>query len=295
MARKQATKAIDLPTEATFREYSDLARDYARRIVKEGLKVSLLTKRSAKIDKSGGAGFISVILHLEPATRFEGLGLSFQSCQWATPGCIKACLRYGGRMRFSDSMFARLWRSWLLADHPEKFFALLVKEIAREKNRARKKGLGFTVRLNGTSDLEWEAMKYQGVTLFEIFPEVQWYDYTKSPDRPLAVKIPNYHLVYSHNERSDEAREVEILKAGGSVAMVFDLRKGKEMPKEFTIGAHTFPVIDGDITDLRHTDPKGVIVGLKYKLAFSKRTKKAIKPPAGFVVSVIGRVNSVRA
>lgn len=282
-------KQQDLPVSGTHQEYSNLARDYAGQIARGEIKgAKLLTMRSAKIDKSGGAGFLSVILHLEPATRFEGAAISFQSCLWATAGCIKACLRFGGRMRFRGGAFARLWRSWLLADYPEIFFAMLTKEIAAAERKARRRGLGFTVRLNGTSDLTWESMPIAaagGRNIFEVFPEVQFYDYTKSPDRPLQVRIANYHIVYSHNEKSAAGREGEILAAGGSIAMVFDL-KGRSMPSRFKIGGRSYPVIDGDITDLRHLDPRGVIVGLKYKKAFSPRTRKAIEPPAGFVVKI---------
>jgi hypothetical protein len=280
-------KQANLPKEGTYQEYNDLARDYAGQIARGEVKApKLLTMRSAKIDKSGGAGFLSVILHLEPATRFEGAAFSFHSCLWATAGCIKACLRYGGRMRFSGSMFARLWRSWLLADHPEIFWKMLAKEIRVSEKRARRLGLGFTVRLNGTSDLTWESILFQGRSIFEHFPGVQFYDYTKSPDRPIEVRIANYHLVYSHSEKSDPIREGEILARGGSIATVFDLRGGKDLPSHHEINGVRYPVINGDLTDLRHLDPRGVIVGLKYKLAFSKRTKKAIAPPAGFVVKI---------
>lgn len=280
-------KQDQLPSTGTYQEYSDLARQYAGRVARGEIKgARLLTMRSAKIDKSGGAGFLSIILHLEPATRFEGEAFSFQSCKWATPGCIKACLRFGGRMRFRGGAFARLWRSWLLADHPEIFGRMLRKEIASGEKKARRKGLGFTVRLNGTSDLTWESIRFEGLTIFEWFPSTQFYDYSKSPDRPLEVRIANYHIVYSHNEKSDPKIEGRILRGGGSVAMVFDLRGGRSMPQRFKIGARWFPVIDGDVTDLRHLDPRGVIVGLKYKHAFNPRTRKAIEPPIGFVVKI---------
>jgi hypothetical protein len=271
------------PNYTTYEDASAAAREFAGRVARgEIQRAQLLTARSAKVDKSGGAGFLSVILHLQPAARFAGHVLTLTTCPWATAGCIKVCLQHAGRMRFGGSFFARLWRTWLLVDHPEVFGRMLIKEIKKAQKRAARKGLGFTARLNGTSDLSWESLLFEGRTMFEHCPGVQFYDYTKGVDRAAGVKLPHYHLVYSHNEKSDPAKEAAILKEGGSVAMVFN----GTPPETVKIGRRRFPVVDGDVTDLRHLDPAGVIVGLKYKLAFCKKTRRALKPPAGFVVSV---------
>lgn len=275
------------PSFKTFQEASTAAREFARKVAKgETPKARLLTMRSAKVDKSGGAGFLSVILHLQPAARFAGDVLTLSTCPWATAGCVKVCLQFAGRMRFGGSFFARLWRTWLLVDAPEVFGRMLIEEIKRAQRRAVRKGLGFTARLNGTSDLSWESLTFGGRTVFEHLPGVSWYDYTKSADRAAGVKVPGYHLVYSHNEKSDPRQEAAILKAGGSVAMVFDLKGGADLPETVKIGRRRFPVIDGDVTDLRHLDPAGVVVGLKYKMAFCRSTGRAIPAPEGFVVSV---------
>jgi hypothetical protein len=61
-----------------------------------------------------------------------------------------------------------------------------------------------------------------------------------------------------------------VIAAGGNVAVVFN-----ELPETY-LGK---PVINGDESDLRFLDPKGVIVGLKAK-------GKAIKDDSGFVVQV---------
>lgn len=51
--------------------------------------------------------------------------------------------------------------------------------------------------------------------------------------------------------------------------MVFAVPKGGELPTHYTITSGgrfaTAPVIDGDLTDLRFTDPVGCIVGLRAK------------------------------
>ena len=73
---------------------------------------------------------------------------------------------------------------------------------------------------------------------------------------------------------------LRILNEGGNVAVVF---RGK-LPESY-LG---FPVVNGDDTDLRFLDPKGVIVGLveKYAYQFDKGTgkNKLVTDNSGFVV-----------
>ncbi len=81
-----------------------------------------------------------------------------------------------------------------------------------------------------------------------------FYDYTKHPDRDVSG-IANYSLTFSLAESNDSEAE-QALAAGLNVAAVF-----KQVPTEF-LGR---PVVDGDESDLRFLDPKGVVVGLKAK------------------------------
>ena len=105
--------------------------------------------------------------------------------------------------------------------------------------------------------------------------------------RPVPERKPaaNYHLTFSLSEREDaeyssEEHARDALAAGVNVAVVFDLkRRGGKLPKTYALGgrrgslverllfkpAIRVPVIDGDISDVRFMDPKGVIVGLKAK------------------------------
>jgi hypothetical protein len=99
-----------------------------------------------------------------------------------------------------------------------------------------------------------------------LFPEVQFYDYTKVRNRKVS-HLTNYHLTFSKADGND--MDVRLIASTGmNVAVVF-----KEVPDTY-IGR---TVIDGDETDLRFLDPKGVVVGLKAK-------GKAKKDTTGFVV-----------
>ena len=109
--------------------------------------------------------------------------------------------------------------------------------------------------LNTTSDISWE-----NYNLFEKFPMLQFYDYTKIQKRALKFARgeypPNYHLTYSLNEDNYD-KAVEVLNEGGNIAVVFR----KDLPDTF-MGKK---VVNGDLHDLRYLDPKNVVVGLKAK------------------------------
>jgi hypothetical protein len=147
------------------------------------------------------------------------------------------------------------------------FKALLLSDIALFKLLAKKEGKEACVRLNGTSDISWERL---GV--FQSFPDVQFYDYTKNPVRALqfaAGAMPsNYHLTFSRSE-ANQSQCLDVLRAGGNVAVVF----GSALPSVW----QGFTVVNGDESDLRFTDKKNVVVGLKAK-------GDAKKDATGFVV-----------
>ena len=106
----------------------------------------------------------------------------------------------------------------------------------------------------------------------QAFPGLQFYDYTKNPNRiaaNLEGRMPaNYHLTFSRSEENDKVA-LSILQSGGSVAIVFTA-----LPAAFA-GA---PVVNGDETDLRFLDPRGCVVGLKAK-------GRAKRDESGFVVT----------
>jgi hypothetical protein len=108
------------------------------------------------------------------------------------------------------------------------------------------------------------------VTIFEAFPSLQFYDYTKISNRK---NIPeNYDLTYSYSGVQGYQKYVQIaLSAGMRIAAVF--RKRTEIPSSFM----GLDVVDGDNSDLRHLDPLGVIVALYAK-------GKAKKDLSGFVI-----------
>lgn len=231
---------------------------------------------SSKIKKNSKVLNIDTfVLYLAPHTMS-----GFNTCPMATKDCISGCLNTSGRAGMeinseNENMIinARIAKTKLFYENRNLFMNWLVAEISAAKKLSEKKGNGFAVRLNGTSDLPWNAYKVNGKTIFEIFSNVQFYDYTKVPNR--FDNIPaNYHLTFSYTGYNWPAAK-QVLDSGYNVAVVFDLYKTYNMRKENIKPLPTmfkgYPVIDGDVTDYRPLDNKGSIVALRFKKIADKK------------------------
>ena len=220
----------------------------------------LLSTKQAKMDKSTGLGYAPAIMHLQPH-KFMGKNL----CPGASDGCASTCLTSAGMMVFKNAVNARHERTRLVWENREAFMDQLTTEIQAHRAKALKNGLKPCVRLNGTSDIQWEKLT---PGLFTRFSDVVFYDYTKIAKRFAGDLPANYSLTFSRAEHNAAEAEA-VLKSGGNVAVVFaDVVPGKYLGR---------PVVDGDAHDLRFLDPRGVVVGLKAK-------GKARRDMSGFVV-----------
>ena len=263
---------------------------------------SLLTPPAGnpKVAKGLKKGVATAILHLTPA-----MGSGFQMCPKATIGCgggvvdgieVKgSCLVTAGRggmgldaRDMNTIQRARRRRThWFIARRDD-FLTRLVQEVELHEAKWRKKGLRPAVRLNGTSDLPWERIPVTRggkvyPNIMRAFPKVRFYDYTKRTDR---VDLPrNYHLTFSLADGNDADVE-RAFDAGMNVAAVMRTdeiarRAGTRYARKAPLPA-TFrgrPVIDGDETDWRPSDPQGVYVGLRAK-------GRAVRDTSGFVKDV---------
>jgi hypothetical protein len=231
----------------------------------------LLSTANPKIQKGTKLGYLSFILHLAPAD-LSG----HNTCPKATAGCKAACLNTAGR----GGMFrkgettnaiqkARIRKTKYFYEDRAGFMLDLAYDIQKGIKMAEKLGLKPVFRLNGTSDLSWEKYEvpvFCTRNIFELYPNVQFYDYTKVLGRKTA-DIPNYFLIFSKADGND-SDVARAMQQGMNVAAVFDEVPGEYMGKE---------VINADETDLRFLDPKGVIAGLKAK-------GRAKKDYSGFVI-----------
>jgi hypothetical protein len=228
--------------------------------------MALLTAPTAqaKMTKSAKSGvYLPYILHLAPAD-LSG----YNTCPKATAGCKAACLNTAGMGVFNNVQKARIQKTKYFFEQRREFYAQLIKEVASAERKANKLGKQLTMRLNGTSDLQWENYKMQdGKTIFELFPNVIFYDYTKIEKRQ-PNPFSNYSLTFSAADGNDIDVAVALQK-GMNVAVVF---RGDTLPQEW----QGKTVIDGDTDDLRFLDPQNVVVGLRAK-------GKAKKDKTGFV------------
>lgn len=227
--------------------------------------MALLTIANAKTVKGEDLGYLTGILYMAPSTFVKGLNV----CKFASEGCKKACLFSAGRGVMRPVIQARVRRSELFRDDQLAFFEQLNHEIRQLRDKAKRKGMKLAIRLNGTSDISWENIivpMFKDKNIFQLYPEIQFYDYTKNFTRVKNNKLNNYHLTLSRSE-TNEAKVLPLVSKS-NVAIVF-----KDVPSTYK----GFKVINGDSHDLRFLDEKGVIVGLTAK-------GKAKKDLSGFVV-----------
>ena len=235
---------------------------------------NLLTRNNHKTIKGEKMGYITYILYMSPYTdNSKGINL----CPFATVGCSNACLFKSGLGGIYTSVQrARRNKSeWYLSDR-KGFMAQLDKEIGN-KVKNNKEGKIITFRLNGTSDISYEKIKVrEGKNIFELYPDVQFYDYTKNAKRFNKELPKNYHLTFSRSETNDKECK-SLLKRGYNVAVVFN-----RLPEKW-LG---YEVVNGDESDLRFLDKRGVIVGLKYKNVTGKGANNKAAFENGFAINV---------
>lgn len=223
-----------------------------------------------KVVKGEKHGWLTGILHLAPSVVSLDHG-GFNTCAWSD-GCEAACLNLAGRggipagQKREDRLLnsiqaARVRKTVEFLMDRDGFMVKLIVDIERLQDEAWTRGLNPAVRLNGTSDLLWDRIKYKDLSLMGRFEGLQFYDYTKRPVNLCEERPKNYHLTVSRGASWSTVHTAHVIEAGFNVAVVFTTRKGEALPKRYA-GRR---VIDGDLTDLRFKDPKGVVVGLRAK------------------------------
>lgn len=219
------------------------------------MKYLAIGNNAKTIKSDAGGEYLTAILYLAPADTVAGVNL----CPMANlASCKAACLYKAGRGAFNSTQKARIKKTEAFRDDRDQFMRDLAADILTARRKAQKLGVRLAVRLNGTSDIAWENIPVPNTVfsyrnIMDIFPDVQFYDYTKLPGRKVPI---NYHLTVSYSG-ANPAYAKKAAATAHNLAVVF----GGELPETF-LGR---PVIDGDANDLRFLDPLNVVVGLTAK------------------------------
>lgn len=182
--------------------------------------------------------FEPYLINLLPASQS-----GFNMCICATKECAATCLHTAGNIgALVDKTVSRLRKSWFMALDNEQAFKQIANQIANKKKKvdefnrnSKDSHKQMIVRLNGTSDLIWRAMTGKGGNLFEMFPDIVFYDYSKmgevnnfirgeilDKDGNSKGKFPsNYHLTLSYGGPHGMDNYRQVLASGENLAVPF--------------------------------------------------------------------------
>lgn len=229
-----------------------------------GLSYIGMVNNSTKHEKAYTYNELVYTIYFAPA-KMSG----FEVCPSRTPECTSLCLNESGRnmmdIHKNNINKSRINKTQLFFNEREFIVRWIIYEIKTGLKRSKKMGYRFSVRLNNTSDISPETFYVnengKNVNLLQMFPDVQFYDYTKVPTRfKLLDKYPNYDLTFSFSGHNWDTCE-SMLKNNVRISVVFD-----KLPDLYK----GFKVIDGDKYDMRYKDERDVIVGLKFKRVRNK-------------------------
>ena len=230
--------------------------------------------------------------------------LAFTGASGADSGAYNPCPAIGacggfcvlgptcGRARMNPESIigARARRLRAMREHPVAAGAELVRAAARAARIARALNARIVARLNVATDIGFETFP-EIASLFTRFG-IEAYAYTKRPSAVrLAMKNGGYangtRVVYSWSERASEELASAYLANGGTVAAVVG-GIGRDAPTDHVAGVRFgetwWPVVNGDATDDRTTDPAGCVVLLKGKGPLANARTLDEADPYGFAL-----------
>lgn len=218
------------------------------------------------------SGIHTAILHLAP-----GEMSGYQVCAHASPGCLKGCLHTAGNKAYYDHKTrARIAKTRAFKEQPGMFLWVLERELMTRLGWAAKRGLKLAVRLNGTSDVNWDE---EATAMVERLVEagIILYDYTKDPAQ---TRSTLRSVVYSRSEVNHK-RVAAMLDRGVSVAVVVEGCGISAHPKPLPETMWGYPVVDGDVHDRTFEHPRGVVIALRAKGDARGDTSGFVVDPAG--------------
>jgi len=244
---KNITKNIEASNSWLKNQYAFFTIITLADIMKRFKQGNFLGTSNAKTTKGEIKNYLTAILYLAPH-KICGVNL----CPFAV-NCIKDCLFMAGRGKMINVSRARIVKTLCYLLNKDLFVECIKNDVAKLKTAIKFSGEKLAIRLNGTSDTN-VLKDYKEIMQNNL--DVIFYDYTKVLNYVKNNDQVNYHLTFSYDGQNMTSCE-KALELGTNVSMVFI---GK-LPATYK----GYKVINGDETDLRFLDEKGVIVGLTYK------------------------------
>jgi len=222
-------------------EQIDSGLSYGKLLSELGLSYIASCDSSSKLVKGKKYEFSTLGLFLSPASK-SGRNV----CGFAG-ACKAPCLDESGHVLLekrsgkSTIQVARLLKTWLHEFRLDLFSKAICHEIRKAEKLAKKKGQSFCVRLNCTSDLDFSE-------IIASFPSVQFYDYSKDPNRQA---MDNYHLTYSWDSFSKGRLPFyrQALERGQKIAFPVvkaDLDRILALPSTLEMDSSDLRFLDGD-------------------------------------------------
>ena len=191
-------------------------------------------------------------------------------------GCKEGCLRESGHLGMEHGQLAMIRRTLLYLYAFEIFKMLAQAEIMKHSVQY---GDDLAVRPNGTTDEDF-------TWLIELFPNVQFYDYTKILNRVIKNTLPNYDLTYSFSPYSAKSLQhgLEAIKRGYRVAVAFNTAntKGEAYQVPDTFLGHK--LVSFDDHDARFLDAPNAIGSLTRKGSSVKTRQREHEQVSSFFV-----------
>ena len=224
--------------------------------------LNLLTVGNTKLLKSKEFGYLSVGLSMLPHRIADS---KIDLCGGrSTPECRNHCLNISGRQAINSIQASRKTKTLLYLKNRIEFMKKVDIEIKYYTALAKQEKKGLTARMNMFTDIDHSKIKWDGRSIYEHNPLVQFIEYTKHYKRK--SKLTNLHITYSYDQRYHE-EAMEVLKRGDNLAVIYT----KEIPETLW----GYKCINGDLSDLRMLDQKNVCVMLKWKNVTVKGSNNA--------------------
>jgi hypothetical protein len=165
--------------------------------------------------------------------------------------CRQTCVVHESmRAQYENVKRARNARTDFLTTHPDLFLGLLLDRLQWAHDRH---GI-LDIRPNANSDVAWERIAPDLFALIATW-DGRAYDYTKRIDR-VGFLAENYRTTFSVTRFTRPDTVQRITGRGDTVTAVFP--SVAPLPATW----RGLPVVDGDVTDDRFSDPAGSVVGL---------------------------------